>query len=173
MSRLTGIWRLGLIVPIGMVWSGLAQAQSARAVQITPDQSWLAVGDGRLDTVRGGFDIGGGLLASFGIDRQIFVNGQLVVSSAVDIPDVARITPQQAGTLTAVANTVNLVQVGPGNTADPTTAGQLTTIIQNTLDGQDIRSLTTLNVSVNNLSVFRGMNLQDALQSTLVGSRGP
>lgn len=173
MSRLTGIWRLGLIVPIGMVWSGLAQAQSARAVQITPDQSWLAVGDGRLDTVRGGFDIGGGLLASFGIDQQIFVNGELVVSSAVDIPDVARITPQQAGTLTAVANTVNLVQVGPGNTAGPTTAGQLTTIIQNTLDGQDIRSLTTLNISVNNLSVFRGMNLQDALQSTLVGSRGP
>jgi len=175
MSRLTGMWRLGLVVLIGMAWSGLAAAQSVRSVQITPGESWRAVGDGRLDAVRGGFDIGSGLLASFGIDRQIFVNGQLIANNVVTIPDVARITPQQADTLAAVANTVNLVQIGPGNTADPATLGQLTagTVIQNTLDNQDIRSLTTLNISVNNLNVLRGLSLQDALQSMLVGSRGP
>jgi hypothetical protein len=173
MSRFTGSWQLGLIVAIGMACSGLAQAHDPRSVRITPGESWQAVGDGRLDAVRGGFDIGSGLLASFGIDRQIFVNGQLVASSVVDIPDVARITPQQADTLAAVANTVTMVQVGMGNTADPATVGQLSTVIQNTLDHQDIRSLTTLNISVNNLSAFRGLNLQDALQSSLVNSRGP
>ena len=173
MSRLIGSWCLGVVVWVGTAWGGLAQAQDVRSVRITPGESWQAVGDVRLDTVRGGFDIGSGLLASFGIDRQIFVNGQLVTRSAVDIPDVARITPQQADALAAVANTVSLVQVGAGNAADPATVGQLTTVIQNTLDQQDIRGLTTLNISVNNLSAFHGLNLQDALQSSLVNSRGP
>ncbi|WP_082582767.1 hypothetical protein [Frateuria sp. Soil773] len=162
----------------GVAWSGLAAAQGqARAVADAAPASigtWRAVGDGRLDAVRGGFDGGDGLRVSFGIARQVFVNGNLVSSRSVQIPDVGRMTPAQAGALAAAVG-ANVIQVGPGNSVDPASLQQVAgaTVIQNTLDNQHIQGLTTLDASVGNLNLFRGLNLQDSLQAGLVRSRGP
>lgn len=169
---------------IGVAWSGMVSAQdpavagvpAARPplVRIAPAESWLAVGDRRLDAARGGFDSGNGLLVSFGIARQIYVNGNLVSSSNVQIPDVGHITSSQADALALATGTVNVIQIGPGNSFDPSAFRQATgaTVIQNTLDNQNIQSLTTLDASVNNLNLFRGLNLQDSLQTGLINSRG-
>ena len=62
----------------------------------------------QLDTMRGGFDLPTGLKVSFGIDRVAFVNGNMVSSTSINIPDVSAMTAQQAQAL-AAANTSGLV----------------------------------------------------------------
>jgi len=135
---------------------------------------WTPVSDARLDTARGGFDLGAGLVASLGLDRVVYVNGALVASTHVQIPDVAHLTPAQASALSAAINTAAVVQVGSGNTVDPAAFGQnaATTVVQNTLDNQRIAAMTTLNVSVNSLSAFRSLNLGQSLQSALANPLG-
>jgi hypothetical protein len=155
----------------------------------------------RLDAVRGGFDLGDGLQASFGIQRAVYVDGSLVTYLNVTIPDLAHITTQQAVSLAAALGTVN-VQVGSGNTIDTSSSttgaasraaavvpavtqtntpnnpvvistvipasiaqANAATTIQNTVDNQVIRSLTTLNVSVSALNALRNQNLQQSLQT--------
>jgi len=133
-----------------------------------------AVSGQRLDAVRGGFDFGNGLLASFGIARAIYINGNLVASSSVQVPDIGRMTPDQAAALAATAGTVSVIQNGAGNSVDASAFNQVTaaTVIQNSLDNQDIRSLTTINAAVNSQVAFRSLNLQQSLQAGLVGSLG-
>ncbi|MFC3650943.1 hypothetical protein ACFONN_05260 [Dyella humi] len=72
----------------------------------------------RLAAVRGGFDLGNGLQVSFGIQRAVYVDGNLVTYINVSIPDIAHITTQQALSLATALSTVN-VQIGSGNTFDP------------------------------------------------------
>lgn len=189
-----------------------------------------AVGDSGLDEVRGGFDLGDGLLASLGIQQVAYIDGNLVTSTSINIPDIGQITPQQALALSAALGNLNLViQNGPGNSIDPSstvqgnnvaaTLGQgssgnavtlssmgqgrtvaapiqgassnagaaasaadagasssaaaallgqgngLATVIQNSLNNQSIRTLTTLNISVNTLQVMHDLNLQNTLQA--------
>ncbi len=133
-----------------------------------------AVSDRRLDATRGGFDLGNGLMASFGIARTVYINGHLVSSSSVYIPDVGHMTPAQAQALAAVAGTVKVIQNGAGNAFDPATFNHVAaaTVIQNTLDHQDIRSLTTINAAVNSQNAFRAIVLQEGLQAGVVGSLG-
>jgi hypothetical protein len=135
---------------------------------------WQPVSDQRLEQMRGGFDLGSGIVASLGIDRAVYINGNLVTSTSINIPDISHISSAQATALAAVMNTANLVQNGPGNSVDPSTLSQArgATIIQNTLNNQQIQALTTLNVSTNSLNLFRAMGLQDSLQSALIGSQG-
>lgn len=134
----------------------------------------VAVNDRRLDATRGGFDLGNGLLASFGIERAVYVNGNLVSSTSVNIPDIGRITPDQASALAAATGTVNIIQNGANNTVDPATFNHATaaTVIQNSLDNQDIRSLTTINTAVNSQNMLRSLGLQESLQAGLIGSLG-
>ena len=135
---------------------------------------WTPVSEARLDAARGGFDLGAGLIASLGLDRVVYVNGALVTSTHLQIPDVAQITPAQASALSAAINTAAVVQVGPGNTVDPAALGQnaAATVVQNTLDNQRIAAMTTLNVSVNTLSAFRSLNLGQSLQAALANPLG-
>ncbi len=62
--------------------------------------SWKPVAEARLEDLRGGFDVAG-LQVSFGIERAVFINGALVVSTSLSIPDVSRITADQATRLAA------------------------------------------------------------------------
>ncbi|KAA0180376.1 flagellin [Cupriavidus gilardii] len=61
---------------------------------------WKPVASARLEELRGGFETGG-LQVSFGIERAVYINGNLVVSTSLVIPDVSRITSEQAGRLAA------------------------------------------------------------------------
>ncbi|ALD92226.1 flagellin [Cupriavidus gilardii CR3] len=61
---------------------------------------WTPVASARLEELRGGFETAG-LQVSFGIERAVYINGNLVVSTSLVIPDVSRITSEQAGRLAA------------------------------------------------------------------------
>lgn len=150
------------------VMASLAHAQESMV-------HWPAAVSGhRLDAVRGGFDFGNGLLASFGIERALYINGNLIASSNVQVPDISRMTPDQATALAAATGTVNVIQNGAGNSVDTAAFNQVTaaTVIQNSLDNQDIRSLTMINAAVNSQLAFRSLNLQQSLQAGLIGSLG-
>jgi hypothetical protein len=135
---------------------------------------WAPVSQETLDEQRGGFDLGNGLVASFGIDRAVYVNGNLVTSTSFNVPDIAHMTPAQATAMQTALNSVTVTQVGPNNTFDPSSLGRNTgaTVIQNTLNGQNIQSITTINTSVNTINAFRQANFQDALQQAQLQSLG-
>lgn len=151
-----------------------AMAGNMRATSDRPFAS-MPVSDASLADCRGGFDLGSGLVASFGIDRAIYINGNLVAAVSVDIPDLARIDDTQAKALAALVNGATLVRNGPGNFVDPASFNRATgaIVIQNTLDNQQIQALTTLNTTVRNLNQFTSMNVANSLQQALIRSRGP
>ena len=158
-------------------WLALAAAGHACAAGMdsmdnNPVHAWHAVSEDKLDDMRGGFDVPAlaGLHISFGIDRAVYVNGDLVASASVNIPDVARMTAAQAQQLASVVNTVNLVQNGPNNVAPPDVAAgaaAAATVIQNSLNNQTLQAVTTINAAVNSLPQFRQLNLSNVLQGAL------
>jgi hypothetical protein len=75
--------------------------------------------DASLDHVRGGFDVGSGLVASFGLQEETYINGLLVTSTSINIPDIGKITQQQAAALASALGGLNLVQNGSGNSVAP------------------------------------------------------
>ena len=137
--------------------------------------AWGApAGNEYLATLRGGFDAGSGLSASFGIDRAVYVNGNLVTSSTLYIPDVGQMSAAQASALATMVGTSNVVQTGRGDRLDPSAFAQVTpaTLVQNTWNNQRIQTLTTINATVNTLDHFKSLNLQNTLQSALINSLG-
>ncbi len=80
----------------------------------------------------------------------------------------------KASALATVTGNVSVVQNGAGNTFTPAMLDRTTaaTVIQNSLNNQDIKSLTTINASVNNLGQFSSSRLAESLQSALIGSLG-
>lgn len=165
----------------GIAFSGLASAQGASVpaagTVLGTIHAWHPVSDQRLAGVRGGFDDGRGLVVSFGLDRLVYVGGNLVSSSSVKIPDIAHITREQAEALAAATGAANVIQIGPGNTVDPTVlqqaAGLGATVIQNSLDNQNIQSLTRLDVTLSGLGLLNGLDLQDSLQAAMSSRAGP
>lgn len=161
------------IVPAAAEPSALAHVVSG--IPTSDDLAgWTPVSQDTLDDARGGYDLGNGLMASFGIDRAVYVNGNLVTSTSFNVPDIAHMTPAQATAMQSALNTVTVTQIGPNNTFDPSSIGQNAgaTVIQNTLNGQHIQSITTINTSVNSLNVFRQANFQDALQQAQLQAIG-
>ncbi|AOK18643.1 hypothetical protein WL40_22550 [Burkholderia ubonensis] len=149
--------------------SGLPASGRAQDERDWPAGGAVALSDTRLDAMRGGFDLPGGLQVSFGISRVAFVNGNLVTTTNFNIPDVSQITAQQAQAL-AAANLGALIQVGPGNAAQPGALPGLTgAVIQNTLSNQHIQALTTIDTSVNTLSMFKNLNIMSTLNNALTG----
>lgn len=127
-----------------------------------------------LSEMRGGFDLGGGLVASFGISRAVYINGNLVANIHVSIPDVAHIDTAQATALATLVHNVTFIRNGPGNFVDPASFNRAlgAIVIQNTLDNQQIRAVTSLDTTVRNLTQFNSMNLANSLQQAVVLSRG-
>lgn len=112
-----------------------------------------------LASMRGGFQSSlHGPLLSFGIERSVFLNGQLISSTVLTIPDVAKI-------LTNAHDTITLVHHGSGNrmSHDVSALPPLTTVIQNSLDHQAIQSHTVLNATVQALTLARSLDLGNAL----------
>ena len=99
--------------------------------------------------MRGGFTatVGGTQFElSFGVERTVTVNGDIVGSTSFRIPSL-----QQLEALRALP-----LQAGFGNSIAPDvgSVGSLQ-VIQNTLDNQVLRQVATINGSVRNLEVFR------------------
>ena len=132
---------------------------------------WIAIDPALLDEMRGGFMTGDGTALSFGIERAVFVNGELMATTRVQIPDVGRMSAAQAQEQDRF-NRGMVVQVGGGNTFEQSSIPN-GVLIQNTLDGQDIRALTTVNVGVDTLGAFQDLNTQQALQNAMVTATAP
>jgi len=134
-----------------------------------------ALDSGSLDEIRGGFELdGSGLKFSFGIERAVFINGELVTSTTLNLKDLKLAvgtgsTP--AALPSGTAGSLGLIQNGNGNNVSalisPNIAG---TVIQNTLNDQKIQNVTTINASVNSMQAVRTMSVQSAIQSGIVGS---
>lgn len=134
----------------------------------TMAQEGFPVSSALLDDMRGGFDTGSGLKISFGIQREVYMNENLLASANLAVGDINKATSEHA--LKAVADPVlYLVQNGSGNRFDPDVISQSVTpiVIQNTLNQQDIRSLTVLNARVNSIELFKNLNMQSALTEAI------
>lgn len=60
---------------------------------------WLAASDAQLGALRGGFQVGEGLMVSFGISRVAYINDRLVASTTLHLGELNRLTAMQAGRL--------------------------------------------------------------------------
>jgi hypothetical protein len=151
-----------------------------------------AVPDAELDTIRGGFDFGDNLRASFALERTVLVNGVQALSTKISVPDVANITTQQAMQL---QNALQTTVVNVGNNAissaglTPATAqvsvpgAAVSTvslpasvspglIIQNSLDNQAITATTTIDASVNTARMLQNMRVAESVNDAVVQFRG-
>lgn len=135
--------------------------------------SCAAVGDERLGELRGGFE-SGGLQVSFGFERVTYINDTLVANAAFHLPELARISPEQATQLQSVFGRLQLIQNGEGNVFEPAPVpgGTAGTVIQNTLDDQTIRQSTTLQVVTNGLQFLRSANALATLHEALAAPLG-
>ncbi len=138
-------------------------------------QSLAALDAGSLDDIRGGFELDGtGLKFSFGIERAVYINGELIASTTLNLKDLqqavggglspATLAPGAAGAL-------GIIQNGSGNNIATTIASNMAgTVIQNSLNDQRIQNVTTINATVNSMQAVRAMSVQSAIQSGIVSS---
>ncbi|MBC7857234.1 MAG: hypothetical protein H7Z39_00355 [Burkholderiaceae bacterium] len=154
------------------ILAGAALLCGAAAAPAAP-VGWQPVDEAVLAEARGGFDVGGGLVLSLGIERVASINGSVVSSGALDIPDVSRLNAEQAGRAGAALSALTLLQNGAGNrfaAAMPSTLGA--TVIQNSLNDQVLATRTVINASVNSLDFFKAINFQDGLRTALSDAIG-
>ncbi|WP_051244515.1 hypothetical protein [Azohydromonas australica] len=133
----------------------------------------VALDETALDTLRGGFVGDGGLRISFGIERAVYVNGSLVTTTSLNLSELGTLSAGKAAAmkLPEVGNRIALIQNGAGN-AVLTSLGPraIGTVIQNTLDGQKIQTLTTINATANSLGVLKSIEAQRNLRSAITDS---
>ena len=128
-----------------------------------------ALGDHDLDQVRGGFDNGTGLKVSFGIERAVYINGSLVASSTLSVTELGKLAGGDVRASASDAAGLTLVQNGAGNVV-ATTSGTtgLGTVIQNSLNDQNIRNVTVINAAVNSAQLARGLALHSTLRNVAI-----
>ena len=165
-----------------------AHAQAGAAAQ---DQLWLAVEDTTLARMRGGFAVGEGLMVTLGITRALYINGALVTETRLHLDPAQQLSSVQAAQLGQQLQSLSLVQNGPGNMfqAGSTRSIQAAaggsalvssvtglgpgTIVQNSLNGQNILNQTTINASSSGLSMLRAAQLQSEISQAVQQATGP
>lgn len=147
---------------------GAQQKPRARNVELL---ARAAIGDDRLDELRGGFQTPDGLSVSFGIERVVYVNGVLQSTTALRVEDLGQLQGGAAGPAVVLppGATVALIQNGGGNSvaANVLNGAALGTIIQNSLDNQKIQTVTTINATVNSVQALQGLRMQNSMQEAL------
>lgn len=123
-----------------------ALASTAARAEEDPTADWPVASAAQLDQARGGFTTGAGVLVAFGVERLVSINGEIVASSKVNISDVIR----------------------PGPALAPDAL-----VLQSGLNEQVLRSQTTINATLNSLSLLRSFNLEASLRSALGSVVGP
>ena len=140
-------------------------------------QQLAAVDTASLDEVRGGFELeGSSLKFTIGIERAVYINGNLVATNVLNLKDLQSSTggTSVAGALPAAAPSGALVvQNGPAGTnyvAPQVAQNPAATVIQNSLNDQKIHNVTTINASVNSMQTVRAMSVANAIQYGIVSS---
>lgn len=126
----------------------------------------------KLDEMRGGFSLfenGNELEISIGIERALFINGNLQVSTKFDVP-----LSGVPGIEEKSHRALNVVQNGSRNYALGFKAGDLPsgimTLVQNSLDNQTISNLNIINATVTSRDWLRNLAISSSLQDMLAGS---
>jgi hypothetical protein len=148
-----------------------AQTQSGSTAKASV---WLTVSDRTLDKLRGGFDLGSGLVVSFGVTRMVYINDQLVTTTSFQLGDLSKLNGIQTSALgQQIGSQAQVVQNGLGNTVESGAAGvPMATYIQNTLSGQTIRNQTVIQANTNGLSMLRGLNLNTMISEAIANAIG-
>ncbi len=139
-------------------------------------QKLAALDSGSLDEIRGGFELdGSGLKFSFGIERAVFINGELITATTLNLRDLKQVAGAGGAPVTlppGAAGSLGIIQNGAGNNVSTmiNPNNMAGTVIQNTLNDQKIQNVTTINASVNSMQALRTMSVQSAIQSGIVGS---
>ena len=135
---------------------------------------WKTASNEQLDTLRGGFETPAGMTVSFGLVRTVTINGDVVNRTSFNLPDVSKISAEQARAVSTAMAETRLVQNGLGNVVGDSVQSQLSggTLIQNSLNDQTIQTLTVINAGVNSLGLFKSINLQGAFKDALFGAIG-
>ena len=109
---------------------------------------------------------------SFGIVRSVTINGELMSKTSFDLPDVTRISGEQASLVRAAIAGSSAIQLGAGNFVDPGVRSNLVagTIIQNSLNAQTIQTLTVINAGVTSLGLLKSINTHTILRDALMDS---
>jgi hypothetical protein len=126
-----------------------------------------------LDTMRGGMLTEHGLNVSVGIQREVFINGQLVSTTTLTLSDLTRLAGGGAAKVELGGDPSVLVQNGAGNVVLTPLADSpaIATVIQNTLDNQIIRGVTQINANVSSMELLRGMQITNNAVEMLGRSR--
>jgi hypothetical protein len=106
--------RLFWLLPI----AGALACGSAQAVDFPINH---AVPDAELDRIRGGFDLGDNLKASFALQRTVLINGMEALRTTISVPDIAAITQDQAAALRNAMQTT-VITNGVGGIASQATS---------------------------------------------------
>lgn len=131
----------------------------------------VTVPESALDELRGGYEIPANLHASLRLERLVVANGEPIAHLAADVRDIGHMTVADAEALAHAAGTL-VIQGGPNNAFQLMELGPTATVIQNTLNDQNLVAVTTLDVQVNSLATFREMAFQDGLRDGLGGITG-
>lgn len=147
----------------------------SRVAPKRPLQQLAALDPAALDNIRGGFEPADtNLKFSFGFERVVYINGNLVASTVLSLKDL-QLTSGGSATPSALppgmANAPAVIQNGAGNSfsvqAGQNVAG---TVIQNSLNNQQIDTVTTISAVVNSAQVLRTINLQSTIRDTVINS---
>ena len=155
------------------ILSSFSQAAPAPAQLQLAQRTLVALDETALDGLRGGFIGDGGLKISFGIERAVYINGSLVTTTSLNLSELGTLSAGKAAALSLpeVGNRIAFIQNGTGNTVltnlGPAAIG---TVIQNTLNGQKIQTLTTINATANSLGVLKSIEAQRNLRSAITDS---
>lgn len=154
--------------------AGLVLASGSVAAA-PPATHWSAVSPAVLDSARGGFTVGPGLVLSFGLERLVALNGDVVARTSVQLADIGRLTAEQVRQTREALSAVKLIQAGHDNILVQPASGQVAgpTVIQNSLDGQAIRSQTVITASVNSLALLQALRLERSITEALAGTAIP
>ena len=164
-------WVMGLYALL-MGTASLAQTDTSLNMSEAP--AWLTVSNKSLDKMRGGFDLGLGLMVSFGISRATYINQELVTSLSLQLGDLSKLTASQAQRLSQQINLQpQVIQNGSGNVVDSGALNlPLGTYVQNTLNNQVLRNQTVIDITTNGLSMLKNSNFQSMMQEALTNALG-
>ncbi|MES2759090.1 MAG: hypothetical protein V4693_17090 [Pseudomonadota bacterium] len=137
-------------------------------------QDWTPVDEDQLEQMRGGFENGAGLTMSFGIERLVSINGNVVSRTNIDIADLKNLSAEQARQTADALSSVKLIQNGHDNIYEAGEAARVAggVVIQNTLNDQLIRSQTVISSTVNSASLLKTLNFQGTLSDALNRAAG-
>lgn len=136
-------------------------------------EEWAAVDTATLDETRGGFETPGGLNISLGIERVVSINGEVLSRTNVAIANVANMTADQVAAASEALGTARLIQLGGSNYAPQDIGlGSGATLVQNSLDHQNILARTTITSTVNSMALLKDLNFHSTIRDAIVRSAG-